>query len=131
VPVNDAPTLNPLSNVVVNVNSGPQNVELGGITPGLSNETTQTLTITATSSDPSLIPNPVVNYTSPDSTGTLVFNPATNASGSATITVAVQDNSGTTNGGQDTVSQQFIVTVTPLADLAISQLAIPNPGFLG
>src|SRR6185369_17212109 len=87
VPVNDPPTLNPLSNIVVNPNPGPQNVALNGITPGPSNESTQSLTITAISSDPGVVPDPIVNYTNPSSTGVLVFTPATNASGSATITV--------------------------------------------
>ena len=130
-PVNDPPTLNPLGNLTVNVNSGPQNFALSGITPGPSNESAQTLTISATSSNPNVIPNPVVNYTNGSSTGALVFNPAANASGSATITVTVRDNGGTANGGQDTITRQFLVTVTELSDVAVSQTAIPSPGFLG
>jgi hypothetical protein len=58
-----------LSNIVVNPNPGPQNVALNGITPGPSNESTQSLTIAAISSNPGVIPDPSVNYTNPSSTG--------------------------------------------------------------
>src|SRR4029077_5204466 len=78
-----------------------------------------------------VIPNPTVNYTDPNSTGTLTFVPVTNANGSSTITVTVKDNGGTSNGGQDTITRQFNVTVSPLADVRISQTAIPSPAFLG
>ena len=47
------------------------------------------LTVTATSSNPGLIPKPAVNYTSPQSTGTLTYTPVANANGTATITVTV------------------------------------------
>ena len=69
-PVNDPPTLNPLSNLVINEDAPPQTVNLSGITSGATNET-QTLIATAISSDPTIIPNPTVNYTSPNTTGTL------------------------------------------------------------
>ncbi|MCX8091896.1 MAG: Ig-like domain-containing protein, partial [Verrucomicrobiae bacterium] len=63
--------------------------------------------VTATSSNPALIPNPTVSYTSPNSTGSLSFTPVAKASGIATITVTVTDD-GTTN---NTVSRSFTVTV--------------------
>ena len=47
----------------------------------------QILTVTATSSQPALIPNPTVNYSSPSATGSLAFSPLPNASGTATITI--------------------------------------------
>ena len=47
--------------------------------------------------NPSLIPNPTVNYTSPNPTGSLTFTPATNSFGTATLTVVVKDNGGTAN----------------------------------
>ena len=45
----------------------------------------QALTVTAVSSNPGLIPNPTVSYTSPGTTGSLRFTPVANASGTATI----------------------------------------------
>ncbi len=104
-PVNDTPTLDPIDDLVINQNAGRQTVTLSGISAG-SNET-QTLTITATSSNPSLIPNPTVNYTSPNPTGSLNFMPATNATGSASITVAVNDGQPTNS----TVTRAFTVAV--------------------
>src|SRR5207244_10939130 len=67
----------------------------------------QGVTVTATSSNPGLIPNPSVTYMSPDATGSLSFAPAANVFGAATITVTV-------NNGQiqnNTISLSFTVTV--------------------
>ena len=61
-----------------------------------------------------MVANPItVNYTSPNPTGTLVFTPVAGASGVTTITVIVQDNGGTANGGVNFVSQSFTVAVNP------------------
>ncbi|HEX5220637.1 MAG TPA: Ig-like domain-containing protein [Verrucomicrobiae bacterium] len=106
-PVNDAPTLNALNNLNLAENAGPQTVNLSGIGPGAANEA-QTLTVTATSSDPSLIPNPSVNYTSPNATGSLSFTPVPGANGSATVTVTVNDGQSANN----TVSRSFTVVVS-------------------
>ena len=115
-PVNDQPTLNAISNVTINEDAGTQTVNLSGISAGGGE--TQTLTVTASSSNTALIPNPTVNYTSPNSTGTLVFAPVAGANGTATVTVRVQDNGGTANGGIDTISRSFLVTVNPTASTA-------------
>ena len=96
--MNDAPTLDAISNVAVNEDPGEQTVNLTGISAG-PNEGTQGLTFTAVSSDPTVVPNPTVEYTSPSSTGTLKFTPVANVFGTATITVTVADNGGTVNGG--------------------------------
>src|SRR5262249_61169819 len=71
-PVNYAPTLDPISNLTINENSGAQTVNLTGISSEVSNQH-HSLTVTAPSSNPSLAPNHTVNYTSPNSTGTLSF----------------------------------------------------------
>ena len=110
-PVNQPPTLNAISDLTTNENSGLQTVNLSGITPGPANESSQTVTITAASSNPSVVPNPTVNYTSPDATGTLTFTPVTNAFGTATVTVIAHDNGGTANGGVDSVTNTFAVTI--------------------
>ena len=57
---NQAPTLNALNNLSTNENAGLQTVDLTGITSGATNEI-QALTVTARSSNPGLIPNPIVN----------------------------------------------------------------------
>ena len=116
-PVNQPPTLNPIGNLTISEASGLQTVNLSGITPGPTNESGQTLTVTATSSNPSLIPDPTVNYISPNATGTLTFTSVTNMLGTATITVVVQDNGGTANGGIDSVTNTFTVTVQALTNV--------------
>ncbi|MGA7499177.1 MAG: Ig-like domain-containing protein [Isosphaeraceae bacterium] len=110
--VNDAPTINTPSNVTINENAGQQTVNLTGITTGGGE--TQTLMVTASSNNTALI-DPTVTYTSPNSTGTLTFTPAANSFGTATITVTVMDNGGTKNGGVDTMSVQFTVTVNQVS----------------
>lgn len=114
--VNDPPTLNALGNLVINEDAPLQTVNLSGITVGPTNEVGQALTVTATSSNPGLIPNPSVNYTSPSSTGSLQFTPVSNSNGVATITVIVTDNGGTANGGVNAVTNTFTVTVTAVND---------------
>jgi hypothetical protein len=107
-PFNIAPTLDPISDLVINENAGPINVNLAGISAGGTNEV-QPLSITATSSNPGLVPNPLVNYTSPNSTGSLSLTPVTNRVGTAIITVTVNDGQPLNN----TVSSSFAVTVNP------------------
>src|SRR4029078_428260 len=108
--VNDAPTLSAISNLTLAANAGAQTISLGGIGSGASNEN-QVLTVTASSDNPGLIPNPSVNYTSPNQTGSIVLQPVPNQYGTATITVTVKDNGGVANGGTDSVSRTFTVTV--------------------
>ena len=105
-PTNRPPTLNPLAAVTINEGAGPQTVNLSGISSGATNEA-QTLSITASSSNPALIPTPTVNYTSPNSTGSISFNPVAFAFGSATVTVTVNDGGASNN----VVSRSFVVTV--------------------
>ncbi|MGL5892036.1 MAG: FG-GAP-like repeat-containing protein, partial [Bacteroidia bacterium] len=105
--LNTPPTLNAISNpAALCRNSGAQVVSLNGIGTGAANEI-QTLIITATSNNTSLIPNPTVTYTSPNATGSLTFTPVTNATGTATITVTVNDASTNNSITQRT----FVVTV--------------------
>ena len=106
---NQPPTLNVLANLTINENAGLQTVNLAGITSGATNEV-QTLTVTATSSNPSLVPNPAVTYTSPNTTGSLSFTPVPLASGSTTITVTVNDGGASNN----IITRSFLVTVSPV-----------------
>ena len=68
------------------MNSGQQTVQLSGITDG--DNGTQFLSITATSNNTAVIPNPTVIYTSPQATGRLIYTPVQNNTGTAVITVS-------------------------------------------
>ncbi len=126
-PVNDPPTLARLADVRMNEDDAAKMIDLLGISTGATNEV-QTLAITATSSNPSLIPNPTVTYASPSATGMLTFQPLPNANGTATITVTVKDSGGIANGGQDTISRQFKILVGPVNDPPIVSLTTPDKG---
>ncbi len=122
-PVNDPPTLNSIANLSLNEDAPQQTINLTGISTGATNEF-DSLTVTATSSSPTIIPNPVVNYTTPDNNGSLTFTPVPAKFGSATITVTVNDGQPTNN----TVTRTFTVTVNAVNDPptldAISDLAV-------
>lgn len=118
-PVNDRPTLSVVADLTISENDPPQVVSLTGITAGPANENGQALTVTAVSSRPDLIPNPTVSYASAQNAGALTLTPVANTSGTATILVTVRDNAGTANGGQDTFSRSFTVTVQPVVHLPV------------
>jgi hypothetical protein len=133
-PANRAPTMDPITNVTVRANSGPQTVSITGIGPGSTNEN-QTVMLTASSSKPSLI-DPTIRMATPSgSTATLTFTPATNSSGTATITVRADDgqptNSITTRTFDVTVVRD-IIAQTPLTNVtllpyALFRYALPSP----
>ena len=115
--VNDAPALDAISDpAAILEDAGQQTVNFSGISAGPADESGQTLTVTATSNNTALIPDPTVTYTSPDATGSLSYTPVGNANGSAVITVKVQDNGGTANGGADFITRTFTVDVTAVND---------------
>jgi hypothetical protein len=116
-PVNDAPTLGNISDLTITEDAGTQTIGLTGISSGQSgaNEN-QVLAITAASDNLALISSISINYTSPNPTGSLVFNTAPNMSGTSQITVNVTDDGGTERGGVNTFSRSFTVTVLPADD---------------
>ena len=103
---NTPPTLNTISNYTICQDAATTNLSLSGIGDGSSAET-QTVSISATSSNTSLIPNPTISYTHPNSTGTLSFKPNAGQSGTAVITVTAYDG-GPNNA---TTIKTFTVTV--------------------
>ncbi|HKE60333.1 MAG TPA: Ig-like domain-containing protein [Pyrinomonadaceae bacterium] len=116
-PVNDAPTLNAISNpAAILEDAGLQTVNLSGISEGPTNESSQTLTITAVSNNTGLIPNPTVSFVENSTTGSLSYTPVADTSGSATITVTVTDSGGTASGGVNSLTRTFTVNVTAVND---------------
>lgn len=106
--LNTPPTLSSIPNpAAVCQNSGLQVVGFSGVGTGSPGET-QTLTISAVSNNPGLIPNPSITYLSPNPTGTLSYTPVVGQYGTAVITVTVNDNASNNN----TTSTTFTVTVS-------------------
>jgi len=104
-PVNDAPSFTKGADQSVNENSAGQSVSnwATSISPGPTNEAGQTLSFqVVNNSNPSLFSvGPAITPS-----GTLTFTPAAGMSGSALITLALMDNGGTANGGDDTSDTQ-------------------------
>ncbi len=114
-PVNDAPTFTDGGNVTVAEDSPPYSQPwASNISPGAPNESGQLLEFVITNnSNPALFSGTVV--ISPN--GQLNFTPAPNATGVATITVQLEDDGGTANGGVDTSTPvTFTITITPVND---------------
>ncbi|KAF0181704.1 MAG: repeat-containing protein [Limisphaerales bacterium] len=113
-PVNDQPTAALAGNVTVLEDAGAQ-TRAGFVTsfvPGPADEAGQTPTHQV-AGDNSLLFS-VQPAIAPD--GTLTFTPATNANGSATVTVVTSDSGGAANGGRDRTTNSFLITVTPVND---------------
>ena len=115
-PVNDAPTIAPIANQSINEDDGVQSVSATTLSPGPANESGQSLTITTTTDHPEyfdLAGQPAV-----DASGTLTYTPALGAFGVAAVTVTVRDDGGVANGGSDTVSTTFTITIAALPPIA-------------
>lgn len=124
VPIpNRAPTLNSITSFEIPASSARREVSLNGITAGAGEN--QRLTISATSSNTRLIPNPEIEYSSPNATGSLSIRPNAGVTGTATITVRVRDNGGTDYNGVDLVTRTFTITVRN-TEIAESDDEIPG-----
>ncbi|MBI1309979.1 hypothetical protein GC176_01630 [bacterium] len=117
-PVNDDPTLAPISSQMVNEDSGEHSAPLTGMSPGPKEF--EPFRVTAVSSDPTLIPFITIDHDPQSPTGTLRYRTGANLSGMATITVSITDAGAdgtlTTESDNRTVTQTFDVTVDPIND---------------
>jgi VCBS repeat-containing protein len=114
--VNDAPSFTKGGDATVLEDSGAQTIDpwATALSAGPADETTQTLAFSVTGNT-----NPALFAAGPSisPTGALTFTPAADASGTATITLQIADNGGTTNGGVDTsATQTFVINVTEVND---------------
>jgi hypothetical protein len=121
--VNDAPsfTLPASPDQTVAVNAGAQTVPgfATNISPGPANEAGQTVAFHVSNSNNALFAvQPQIS-----ANGTLTYTPA-GQTGTATVSVYLQDNGGTANVGVDTsATKTFTITVAPVV---IGQTASPN-----
>ncbi len=71
----------------------------------------------------------MVNYTYPNTTGTLSYSVPPDTYGTANITITVMNSGGVANGGQNVFVQTFPITVTHVNQRPIC-LPIPNSPIL-
>src|SRR5579862_6387298 len=114
--VNDAPSFSKGADQTINEDAGAQSVPgwATSISPGPSNESSQTVHFNITN-----VGTPGLFSVAPAvaADGTLSYTPAADTSGSSTVTLDIQDNGGTANGGVDTsATQQFTITVNFVND---------------
>ncbi len=91
-------------------------------------DASQVVTLTSTSSNPNVIPNPVVSFDPITGTGYLTVTPvasATNGS-TATISVVLTDDAGTILGGVNTKTYTFVATAFAEVNKAPLFDVIPN-----
>jgi uncharacterized repeat protein (TIGR01451 family) len=121
VAVNLPPSFDPIANLSVTEDSATRTLSITGVTAGLGEDATQSVTLTAVSGSPSIVPNPSISGTG--LARTLSLRPTTDASGSAPITVTATDSLGAT------FSRSFSVTVVPQpdADLGVTTTGSADP----
>jgi hypothetical protein len=123
--VNDAPSFglpgSPDQSVLEDAGAQTVSGFASGMSAGPSDESGQVLTFDVSNDNNGLFSSqPDVD----ESTGDLTFTPAADANGSATVSVALSDDGGTANGGDDTSgTQTFTVTVTAVNDAPSFTLA--------
>ncbi len=123
---NHLPTIDKVKDVylVMNQNSSKE-IALTGISDG--DGFTQNLTVTASSSNTALIPDPVISYNAGETNGTLTLAPVADQTGTTTITLTLQDDGGQDNNGFFSKYQvTFDVQVIPFINNAPTIDAIPD-----
>lgn len=125
---NQPPTLDAIEDIILS-GLGSFEVDLNGISDGTGN--TQNVTITATSDNTAVLPDPSIGYVNGDETGLLDFSP--NGYGHVIITVTVKDDGGTANGGVDTIIRTFSINIgenePPIIREATSNLSLDGLTF--
>ena len=131
-PINDAPEIDAIADVSIVEDAGLQTIVLSGISHGgkiverdpfppfaiissADAEIGQTLTFTVVSSNPTLIPNPVI-VDNGDGSGNLKYTPQPDLSGTSTITVTITDSGPGTAPDVNTTVETFVIRVLPVND---------------
>jgi|GEM_PF-3617730 len=119
-PVNDPPTMRAPAPQNVNQGGGPFTLPLRNLTPGPANESAQTVAATGvaivTESVTGLITSAALVPADDSSYPAVRYTVAPSLTGTATLRVTLQDNGGTANGGVDTATFDFTVTVGAVDD---------------
>jgi O-glycosyl hydrolase len=104
-------------------------IKISGLDDGDANAN-QAFVISGNSSNPSLVPHPVVDYKPGDFVGSLKLNPLSGKTGTANIRVKVKDNGGVVAGGIDTTIMVFKVNVYDEVNYPPAMTALPNLSIL-
>lgn len=126
---NAPPRINQVENVTIDEDAAQQTINLLGIADG-DLFATQTVTLSHTNSNAALFSNFAINHSASAATGTLVFTTAPNAFGTANITITVLDSGTTTNGGINSKTISFTITINPINDapVALDDSILVNEG---
>lgn len=111
--VNEQPTIAELADVSVCPTTESQVIEVTGITAGP--DAGQALSFTVSTPSSGLFEKLEISRN-----GRLTYRIKPGQTGSAPVTVLVQDNGGTDHGGVDTVSRTFLLTVNRAPDIVIT-----------
>jgi YD repeat-containing protein/VCBS repeat-containing protein len=126
--VNHAPSFLAGPAQAVNEDSGPQTVAgwATAISAGPPSESGQHLIFLVSADNGALFSaGPAIDA----ATGTLTYTPAAHTSGTAHVTVRLQDDGGTANGGQDTSAPQtFVITVYATSQLTFGGSVVGTYG---
>ncbi|SDL38070.1 gliding motility-associated C-terminal domain-containing protein [Pedobacter sp. ok626] len=114
--VNELPTLAAIANQTICYTATAQNINLTGISAGP--ESTQSTSLSVVGNNSALLQS--LSVSGSGATAIINYSVKTGASGTATITVTVKDNGGTANGGVDTYSRAFVLTVNALPVVSIT-----------
>lgn len=110
--VNDAPSVNPVEDMIIGMNATEQTVTISGIDKGDVFGEDQSITVTAVADDLNLITPPTVEYFQGE-TADIKFTPIRNMTGTTNITIYVLDDGGVMNGGTDLTTMTFAVEIAP------------------
>lgn len=111
--VNEPPTLDPVADQTLCYMREPVYVNVHGATPGP--EKKQKISYSVAADKPDMFETLEIG---PD--GKLMFLVRPGVGGETRVTVTVKDNGGTENGGEDSFSRNFRVTVTPPPPVTIT-----------
>jgi uncharacterized repeat protein (TIGR01451 family)/gliding motility-associated-like protein len=113
-PINDAPSFVKGADQLVNTNAGAQTVNnwATAIVAGPADEVASQAVnfVVSNNSNTSFTVQPAI-----DASGNLTYTPLGNFAGKVTVTVVLNDNGGTANGGIDqSAAQTFIISIKPV-----------------
>ena len=127
-PINDLPTIEVNGAFSIRENAPLRTLDLTAISGGGGGS--QPLRVTAVNDNTNLIPDLAVNYSTPDTTGSLTFTPTANQHGTATITVTIEDggfdNDLQTSSDNEIFSRAISIVVAEINEApALDTTALP------